>query len=208
MRMALSLHILAIERIYGFCYRHPYIASTLLVVLRYFIGDLIAQVGTNAVTGENSFDMTRSAIFTCFGAWTGSYNYFFFSKFYPLVMASTRIHPLVCVAVEVVFTMPLIYYPMFYFAKHWGETGAFNPALGWRVSTEKRSADRKAVMMFWGPMNSFSFCYVTASMRGMFSAVVGVGWVVLLSLMRGEHGSCTEEPKDMSISVEKVLQTG
>jgi len=171
-------------RVYAFCVRHPYVSCLSINVVRYFVGDLIVQF---PVTSERraSFDEKRTAIFTVFGFYAGTMSYALVSWIYPWLVRTFGLPPMVFVVVELLFVMPILYFPVWYFVKHWGETQLFDPGMGLRMAVENRDADLKATIFFWGPALSICFSLVSPPMRGVFNAVIGFGWVVVFSLMSG-----------------------
>lgn len=160
--------------------------------MRYVIGDGIAQRA-----GTKEYDRWRTATFFVFGCLSGVYCYGLYSKFYPVMMKRYNWSPVFCICFENTLPCLFIYYQAFYLTQTFIESGKFDVKKAVDTANRNRLGDLKSLWAFWGPIHFVSFKYVPPSMRGVFAAVVGSAWVVVLSTLRGDsHANELEETQD------------
>lgn len=188
--------------------KYPMGLTVLVCGLRYTAGDAIAQHCWRATVGdalaqfsqhhEGGLNRKRTATFLAFGCLSGIYTYAMYSKFYPMLMRRFHWRPITCIVFENSIPCPIIYYGAFYVTQGFIQTGHLDLPKALSVANHNRMDDLKSLWAFWGPMHFVSFNFVSPSMRGVFAATVGTGWVFILSMLRGEpagdwEGSLEEE---------------
>lgn len=183
--------------------KYPMALTVGVCSMRYVIGDLVAQKA-----GNNEYNKWRTATFFVFGCLSGYYAYGLYSKFYPLMMKRYNWSPVFCIVFENTFPCLFIYYGAFYLTQTLIEEGKFNVRKAFDTANQNRIGDMKSLWAFWGPIHFVSFKYVPPNMRGMFAAVVGSLWVVVLSTLRGDKDAHAVEQTedDAQLKLEPVAE--
>jgi len=180
------------NRFYANIAKYPLGLTIGVCGFRYTTGDGIAQWSTRGM-----IDRKRTTTFLVFGLWSGVYNYYMYSRFYPMLIRRFSVSPIFCITFENTVSCPMIYYGAFYVTQHFIQSGQIDLRSAVQTANTNRIEDIKSLWMFWGPMHFISFNYVHPSMRGAFAGLVGTGWVLLLSLLRGDpHADHTEETEE------------
>lgn len=182
------------NRFYANIAKYPMRLTIVVCGFRYTTGDGIAQWTINSKINKK-----RTATFLLFGLFSGAYAFYMYSRFYPMLIRRFNVSPVFCIAFENTIPCPIIYYGAFYVTQGFVNSGTVDLSHAFQTANANRLGDIKSLWMFWGPMHFISFNYVHPSMRGAFAGLVGTGWVLILSLLRGDpHAEHASEDSSLS----------
>jgi protein Mpv17 len=176
------------------CARRPLTFACAISTVKAVLADEFVQ---RVVEGRSAaeVDRTRTAVFAAFGlAYCGVGQHFIYGRFYPWLVAgigSNTKRALATLAFDQSLQVPFIYYPSFYIAQeiitaknNGRQIQAKHAYDTWQGNIQ---VDLAACASFWIPANGFNFLVMPIHWRVPYIAVVGLGWLSLLSWLRGNN---------------------
>jgi len=171
----------AVWRFSSLAKKYPFVTSGVFMGARYFIGDAIVQ------QSNSTWDQRRSTTFFVFGITSGYVWGRVINQIYPFLLRTLNLkNRLWMIVLEGAFYIPFIYYPWFYLTQDFIVNNHFSLSRAWKLYLKNIQSDYIAWSKFWPASMFVSIVLLPNHLIPVFSAIVGLLWVIILSGMRGD----------------------
>jgi len=191
----------AVGRFSNFAKKYPFAISSVFMGARYLIGDALVQ------QSNTTWDQRRSTTFFVFGIVSGYAWGRVINQMYPFLMRTLSLkNRLWMIALEGTINIPLIYFPMFYLTQDFIAYNSFSVSRAGWLYLKNFQADWVAWSKFWPATLFVSITLMPNHLIPVFSAVVGLIWVIILSKMRGEleDNSCVKPEEGVKFALQQI----
>lgn len=188
----------------NFIVKFPILATSLMYVVRYGIGDSSVQK-----TSGLPFDRQRFRTFLTFGGSIGLFLGACYTRIYPRCITVWGTSPYTMAFFDVLVQSPLVYFPLFYITQETVYNQRSFPDAEIISSALSRYSDNFYEDMvrlcgFWTPVLFVNFRFVPVPYRGIFMGFTGIFWAALLSKHNGDNENNQKPPTKKVVNSTKT----